>query len=262
MSVVTSESNSSRLPPSMVERLTLILDQFVGDAARLSLEEVARRTHLPRSTAHRILDQLVRLDWLEHSSLGYGLGARALALGGTDHTHTDVRILAAPHLHELFLRTGLTAHLALLDGSDIYLLDKIGGRAALGVPSRVGGRYPASATALGKAMLAWLTPEDVDELIGAGPDGLSLAFHAELNKVRMRRGLATERGQTHPQYACVAAAIRGREGPTAALSLVGPVDMRVERIGPLVLDAALQVSRGLFPGVRRTRAQALHPLNY
>lgn len=260
MSLGTSENAPGRLPPSMVERLTLILDQFVGDTARLSLEEVARRTHLPRSTAHRILDQLVRLEWLEHSSFGYALGARAHALGGSDHSHADVRTLAAPHLHGLFLRTGLTAHLAVLDGSDIYVLDKIGGRAALGVPTRVGGRYPASATALGKAMLAWLTPEDVDELIGAGPHGLSAAFHAELNKVRMRRGLATERGQTHPQYACVAAAIRGREGPTAALSLVGPLDVRLERVGPLVLDAAMQVSRELFPGVRRTRALALHPV--
>ena len=54
------------LPPSMVERMTLILEAFDSPTRRLTLEQVSQRTTLPRSTAHRILDQLVRLDWLEH----------------------------------------------------------------------------------------------------------------------------------------------------------------------------------------------------
>ena len=58
----TNAQAKKDLPPSMIERMTLILDAFDGRAARLTLEEVVCRTQLPRSTVHRILDQLVKLD--------------------------------------------------------------------------------------------------------------------------------------------------------------------------------------------------------
>lgn len=83
------------VPPSMVERMTLILDAFEGRSSRLTLEEVACRTRLPRSTVHRILDQLVKLNWVDHASFGYCLGRRALGLGGGDGGHGEVRASAA-----------------------------------------------------------------------------------------------------------------------------------------------------------------------
>ncbi|MBG0822573.1 IclR family transcriptional regulator [Planomonospora sp. ID91781] len=251
----------------MVERMTLIMDAFTGRSTRLTLEDVARRTHLPRSTAHRILDQLVRLGWIEHTSSGYGLGPRALGLGGGDG-HGEVREAAAPLLHDLQLRTGLVVHLAVLDGAEVFYLDKVGGRFAASVPSRVGGRAPAHSTALGKAMLAWLEPEEVDVRIGAigrltgrtiGEIGI---LHQELNRVRQRRGLAFERGECFPDIACTAAAIRGPEGPVAAISLVGDARTPLEKVAPLVACAARQVSEALFPAAeapRRARLMAVVP---
>ncbi|WP_449065585.1 IclR family transcriptional regulator [Planomonospora algeriensis] len=255
------------LPPSMVERMTLIMDAFTGRSTRLTLEDVARRTHLPRSTAHRILDQLVRLGWIEHTSFGYGLGPRALGLGGGDG-HGEVREAAAPLLHDLQLRTGLVVHLAVLDGAEVFYLDKVGGRFAASVPSRVGGRAPAHSTALGKAMLAWLEPEEVDARIGAigrltgrtiGEMGI---LHQELNRVRQRRGLAFERGECFPDIACVAAAIRGPEGPVAAISLVGDARTPLEKVASLVACAAREASGTLFPDAaapRRARLMAVVP---
>ena len=155
------------LPPSMVERMTLILDAFDGRAARLTLEEVACRTQLPRSTVHRILDQLVKLDWVDHASFGYCLGRRALGLGGGDGGHSQIREAAAPLLHELHLQTGMVVHLSVLDGRESVYLDKVGGRFAAALPSRVGGRVLAHSTAGGKAMLAWIDPERVDALFGS-----------------------------------------------------------------------------------------------
>jgi DNA-binding IclR family transcriptional regulator len=126
--LVTQERTHRReLPPSMVERLTLILDEFESRATRLTLEDVARRTHLPRSTAHRILDQLVQLCWLEHTAFGYRLGSRALGLGGRDNGHGEIRGAAAPLLHELQIKTGMVVHLAILDGAQVHYLDKVGG---------------------------------------------------------------------------------------------------------------------------------------
>jgi DNA-binding IclR family transcriptional regulator len=263
MTVARAEAPERRdLPPSMVERMTLILDAFPGRSARLTLEEVARLTHLPRSTAHRILDQLLKLDWLEHSSFGYSLGSRALHLGGVADDNSELRAAASTHLHALMLRTGLTVHLAVLDEGRVHYLDKIGARFATSVPSRVGGYAPAHCTALGRAMLAWLPAEEVDERVGSDLRAMTgntvadlQALHHELNRVRSRHGLAIERSECFDDIACVAAAIHAPEGPIGAISLVGDSGTPLERVAPIVLDAARQVSFELYPdlGTRRGR---------
>ena len=249
------ESARRESPPSMIERMTLILDAFNGPTARLTLEDVARRTRLPRSTAHRILDQLVKQRWLAHHSFGYGLGQRALGLGGQDGGHGKIREAAAPLLHELQITTGLVAHLAVLDDAEVFYLDKLGGRLAASVPSRVGGRAPAHCTALGKAMLAWLEPEQVDALLGENISRFTSrtigelgTLHQELHRIRQRRGLAFERGESYPGIACVAAAIRGAEGPVAGISLVGDIRTPLENVAPLVVTAARETAQILFPG--------------
>ncbi|MDN5892799.1 MAG: IclR family transcriptional regulator [Nocardioides sp.] len=257
----------AELPPSMVGRMTLILDAFSGQSTRLTLEEVARITHLPRSTAHRILDQLVKLAWLDHSPFGYCLGRRSLTLGGMDDLgQGELRAAAAPYLHDLMVRTGLVVHLAVLDEGEVRYMDKIGGRFAGSVPSRVGGRAPAHATALGKAMLALLPAEEVDEIAGAAlrrttrrTIGDTSTLHQELHRIRARNGLTFERGECFAQVSCVAAAIRGREGALGAISLVGDADAPLERVAPLVAAAARAISLELTPDLdslpRRARRE-------
>lgn len=255
MSLTVEEQPAARreIPPSMVERMTLILEAFEDGHVRLTLEEIARATKLPRSTVHRILDQLVRLEWLERHHFGYCLGRRPqdLSRGGTDHT--ELRSAAAPYLHDLLLRTGGVVHLAVLDQARVYYLDKMGGRFATSVPSRVGGSAPAHCTALGKAMLACEAPETVDELVGEQLSGRTTstitalgALHRELNRIRARGGLALERGECFPDIACAAAAVRGPYGQVGALSIVGSVDVTLERVAPLVVDAARRIAADLF----------------
>lgn len=242
------------LPPSMVERMTLILDSFDGRCDRLTLEDIARRTELPRSTTHRIVDQLVRLSWLERTSAGYALGQRPL--GFTDHggSYADLREVTAPLLHELHMKTGLVVHLAILDGANVYYLDKVGGRFAGRVPSRVGGRIPAHSTALGKAMLAWLEPEEVESRLGGAVGRLTgqtigdfSTLHRELNRIRRRNGLTFEYEECSPGIDCVAAPVRGPDSPLGSISLVGNTRTQLEKVAPLVVDATRRASRALSP---------------
>lgn len=258
------------LPPSMIERMTLVLSAFDSRTSRLTLEEVTYRAQLPRSTVHRILLQLVRLNWVEHASFGYCLGRRALGLAGGDGGHSEIRAAAAPLLHELHMQTGMVVHVAVLDGAESVYLDKIGGRFASTLPSRVGGRAPAYSTAGGKSMLAWLDPERVDSLyeqrLAPCTDrtisGLS-TLHQELNRIRQRRGMAFESGESVRGVACVGVAVRGHAGPVAAISLCGEARTApLERAAPLVADAAREVSRTLHPELgqpRRARRAASPP---
>ncbi|MET9081248.1 IclR family transcriptional regulator [Streptomyces sp. NPDC004237] len=245
----------------MMERVTLIMDLFEHPQTRLMLEVVSRRTRLPRSTAHRILDQLVRLHWLHHTESGYILGARALGLGGREIGHGALRAAAAPQLLELAVRTRMVVHLAVLDGAEIYYLDKIGGRAAVDVPSQVGGREVAHCTSLGKAMLAWLAPEEVharyaqvmERRTAHSIDRVDV-LHGELAAIRRRNGLALDRGECFPSIACLGLAIRGPEGPVGAISVVGDAQAAVERVAPLVLNAVRSVSEEYFATRRVIRA--------
>ncbi|MFE3293569.1 IclR family transcriptional regulator [Rhodococcus sp. NPDC059234] len=273
MTVITeapARSDKREVPPSMVERMTLILDAFDGRAARLTLEEVACRSRLPRSTVHRILDSLVKLNWVEHAAFGYRLGRRALGIGGGGG-HAEVREAAAPLLHDLHMQTGMVVHLSVLDGHEAIYLDKVGGRMASSIPSRVGGRVPAQSTSAGKAMLAWLDPERVDALY----DGARLnrctertitdlgTLHLELNRIRQRRGLAFERGESARGVACVGVAVRGHEGPVAAVSLCGDSrTAQLERVAPLVVDAAREIGRTLYPelGSPRRSSRPVEPV--
>ncbi|MBF0660206.1 IclR family transcriptional regulator [Rhodococcus sp. BL-253-APC-6A1W] len=238
----------------MIDRMTLILESFDSRGA-LTLEEVTCRSGLPRSTVHRILDQLVGRGWIDHASFGYCLGARALGLGGSDTGHRRIREAAAPHLHELALQTGAVVHLTVLDGNEVLYLDKVGGQFASSVPSRVGGRFPAYATASGKAILAWLEPERVDALYGKRLPpctdrtiGDNATLHQELNRIRKRRGVAFEREEAASGIGCVGVALRGVDGPVAALSLAADArSTRLEWVAPIVADAARKITRTLFP---------------
>lgn len=257
MTVLLEPTSQAAHVPSMVERMTLIMDAFGSSKSRLLLEEISRRSGLPRSTAHRILEQLIRLHWVEHDRVGYRLGRRIHEWGAREHAHSDLRAAAAHWLHELALQTDLVVHLAVLSGSEVEYLDKIGGRRVTAVASRVGGRAPAHSTSLGKAMLAWLPPEVVDSLyeggipvaLGGGPGSLR-ELHDELARIRQAGGIAREKDECVAGVSCVGAAVRGPQGPVGAISLVGTSEMPLDRLAPLVRDTAQRITLDLF-GSRR-----------
>ncbi len=67
-------------PAAMIDRISTVLDAFVGQRP-LTLAEVARRSNLPPSSTHRILQRLVELGWVERSGFEYALGIRMFELG-------------------------------------------------------------------------------------------------------------------------------------------------------------------------------------
>nr|WP_280233004.1 IclR family transcriptional regulator [Nocardia cyriacigeorgica] len=215
-------------PASMLERMTLILDAFDGATPILTLHRLVERTGLPRSTVHRILDQMIRLRWLAHAPGGYRLGMRVLELGGLAAGHNEIRDAVSPLLHDLCRRSDLdlVGHLGVLDGREVLYLDKVGGRHTASVPTRLGGRMPAHSTALGKAMLAALEPSVVDASfrdrlpqLTARTIGDRTELQRELARIRRRQGVAVDNEESVPGIGCVAVAVRRRGAAVAALSL-------------------------------------------
>ncbi|TNM50848.1 IclR family transcriptional regulator [Nocardioides albidus] len=243
---------------SMLSRMTSILDAFVDRGDHLRLDDIVNATGLPRSTSHRILDQLVRLAWLQHSADGYALGRRALQLGGAPGGlggHEDLRGAAVPVLQELHARTGQLVQLGILDFAEVVYLDTVGYGQRLPAEPRVGGRVPAHCVALGKAMLAWLAPEEIDALLYEGLKArtrttitdLSM-MHVELRRIRSRHGIAFEHDENVPGVSSVGAAVQCPDGVTAGIALAGATaDLSLERWVPVILDAARRISSSLCP---------------
>ncbi|MET8578594.1 IclR family transcriptional regulator [Streptomyces sp. NPDC005012] len=256
--VLSTAEEESDLPSSMVGRMTRILDAFGSSGTTLTLEEVEERTSLPRSSAHRILNQLIQLGWISRGDHGYSLGRRALRAGEGTHGWDELRKAAAPVLHRLQVHTKLVVHLGVLDGTEVVFLDKIGGSFAAFLPSDVGTRWWVTSNGLGKSMLAYLPPEDVHSLLKRCPglvdgadDGFT-ALYCELDAIRRMRGVAFDRGGGMPGVGAVACAVRGPDGPVGAISVCGELrQMHLERLAPLVAQAAQQVSQALHPDPAR-----------
>ena len=248
----TSSASASSAPSdTMIVRMTRVLESFDRWGTRLSLEEIGTRARLPRSSCHRILEQLVQLGWVRRHTTGYSLGHRAARIGSRGPSRDQVREAAAPVLLDLQVRTGLVVHLGMLEGPEVVFLDKLGGPFALSLPSDVGSRWWVTNATIGKTILAWLPPEEVDALLGecAAPGGIDgddpSLLHAELAEIR-RRGVGYERGLGMPGVVGVTAPILTADGPVAAVSAVGPPD-RVDfaRLTPMVRHAGRQTSEAL-----------------
>ena len=175
---MTSEGDACT-PSAVIDRISLVLDAFDGPG-RLSLAQVVRRTGLPRSSAHRMLERLVQMRWLRRNGRDYELGMRLIELGSLALHQDRLHSAAQPFLNELHRATGLVVHLAVLDGADVVYLEKIAGALGAAVPTRVGGRQPAHCTAVGKALLAFSDPHRTRRLRRrpAGPQDPVLDLHA------------------------------------------------------------------------------------
>ncbi|MGW2405530.1 IclR family transcriptional regulator [Streptomyces sp. NPDC001739] len=265
MPLTTHAVESGGPPLSLLEKAAKVLSAFRTAEPRLTLTEVVQRSGLPRSSAHRILDQLVQQRWLEREGRDYRLGMGMWELGAMAAHHNRLRRAALPHLHALHESTGHLVHLTVLDGTEVVYLERIGGSHDHGVPSRVGGRQPAYCTAAGKAILAFSDDGLVEPVIRNGlrprtPRTITRpeTFRGELARVR-ERGVAFDFEEGFQGVFCVAAPLRGAGRAIASLSVCGNGAHReLERIAPAVLGCARSVWQAMFgPGQRaKKRAQS------
>ncbi|MEB3981785.1 IclR family transcriptional regulator [Mycobacterium sp. 663a-19] len=258
---MTVDTVEPATPTAVIDRISLVLDAFDGPG-RLTLAQIVRRTGLPRSSAHRMLERLVQLRWLRRSGRDYELGMRLVELGSLA-VHQDRLVRAAgPLLGELHRATGLVVHLAVLDGPDVVYLDKIGNQR---IPTRVGARQPAHCTALGKAILAY-RDEDAELDLQVRKTKYSISSSAqlavELARVRAH-GVAFEREESLPGFGCVAAPIGSpgeAQGVIAAVSVCGPMNRMMfdQRLAAPVRMTAMAIWRNVEDGPRRV-APTLQP---
>lgn len=253
----------SEAPASMVARVALIINSFDRAGTQLRLDEVAAQTGLPRSSTHRILTQLHTTGLLAHGPDGYCLAGSSLSANRVVD-YSELRGVASPVLRRLAADTALVVHLGVLLGADVVYLDKVSDSGGVTVPTRVAGRTPAHASALGKAMLARLSAEDVDAILSEPLRKRTPAtiadlptLHRELAQIRSRHGLAYDDQELAAGLSSVAAPIRTADGEVAGLSLTGAMPARwLNRMAPFLTRAARGISEHMSKPSAQTEADA------
>jgi DNA-binding IclR family transcriptional regulator len=184
-----------------IDRAIRVLTALQG-ARRLSLSDLAARLELAPSTTHGIVRSLVEHGMVvqERGSNRYQLGPAVLRLGNVYLDTLELRSKSIPWAEDLARRTGCAVRTGVLLVDDVVIIQHEPRPDGSRQMPEVGIVIPAHASALGKALLAFL-PEDADRVLGAAlrsmtgetvtePDQL----RAQLDEVR-RSGLAVEQDE-------------------------------------------------------------------
>jgi IclR family acetate operon transcriptional repressor len=238
-----------------VERALALVDALAQSAGSLQLTELAQRTRLNVSTGHHLLATLVKWGYVARTpGRRYALGARGLHLAQAFLKQVDLPRRAQPYVDRINEDTGETVHLAVLQGDAVVTLLKREGRHAVRVDTgAVGSAEAMHATALGKAMLAWLPEHEIRRILDTkgmaaftpntitDPD----AMIEELRLVR-RNGHAVDREEYQPGVTCLAAAIRNHLGAVVgAISASAPTSRAGEAHLARMRDSVIGATRAL-----------------
>ena len=219
-----------------------------------SLEEIPHAVGLAKTTVYRLLNTMKEIGYVEQISPNGGdvLSQKFFELSRPAVPHQYLMPLARTWLERLSLRTGGTASLGVLDQGSLLYLAVIESQHPYLYAMKPGDYYYAHATAMGKCLLAYLSEEEVDEVIRA--HGLPRLTHntittgtellRELAKVK-KDGFAINVEENADGVMCVGAPIWGPQGkPIAALSISAPL-VRMQGVIDSVKNEALRVARQL-----------------
>lgn len=137
--------------------------------AKLSLSDVARLTGYTPAAARRFLMTLEELDYLHGDGKWFWVAPRTLLLARPYLTSRAAPQVAQPILDKLADRTRQSASLGMLLDNEVLIIARSTGRRTLSTGLGIGSRLPVFCSALGRAVLSRLSPEEVLDHLAVAP---------------------------------------------------------------------------------------------
>jgi len=246
-------------PPSpavqVLERMFSLIDVLASREDAISLKDIAEKTGLHPSTAHRILNDLAIGRFVERSQPGsYRLGMRLLELGNLVKGRLNVRDAALLPMRELHKKIQQPVNLSVRQGDEIIYVERAySERSGMQVVRAIGGRAPLHLTSVGKL---FLSADDVQRirayatrtgLHGQTKNSITQlpALERELAKVRQMH-YALDNEELELGVRCMACGIYDDQGKLlAGLSVSAPADRLEESWLERVKSTAAQISTAL-----------------
>lgn len=235
-----------------------ILKCFSVEEPEKKVSQIAVELGLGKSTVSRLLATLAKEGFVtkDPETQKYRLGMMVLSLGGIIKTQLNLSKEARPALLNLVKEIKESAHLVILEGSDVVYTEKMESHHPITIPTHVGKKNPAFCTSSGKVLLAYQKEEIWHQIIENGlyqytPNSITDPdkFLMELRKIKVQ-GYSISIEELLPDIISIAAPIYDySEKVIAAVTIIGPVQ-RIHRhliptIRNKVVEAAKNISENL-----------------
>jgi DNA-binding IclR family transcriptional regulator len=233
-----------------LQRALGILEIFSSERPSLSLQEIAERGGLAKSTAFRLVAALAESGYLLRlDDQRYCLSFRFTRLAALVQSTLSVRDVARPLMQALCDRTGETVTLNAVEGRYRICLDVVCAMSPLMSVTRTGTRSPLVDGASARVLMARLSEPQRGRVITAAARACHqprASFAREIEIVA-RRGWAVTHGERVAGLTAVAALVGDADGTWPwCLTVAGPtvrLQPRERELVRLVQQAAASASR-------------------
>jgi IclR family transcriptional regulator, pca regulon regulatory protein len=205
-----------------------VIETFNQDRRELTLSDVAKLVDLPRASVRRTLHTLVQLGYAEMDERMFRLTARVLNLARAYLQSNAVTDIVQPALERLSEETGESCSAAVLDSVDITMIAHASPKRVLPVSAQIGFRLPASATALGRVLLAALDDRELEKfLVRLKPEKITkftVTDKAKLRKAILdvrKSGFALADQEVEVGFRSIAIPLKKRDGRVIAALNIG-----------------------------------------
>ncbi len=235
--------------------------EALSEVEETGLTELARRIEISGPTLFRLLATLASAGYVQKSGSRYRMTLKAWEIGSKAVRRLKLRDLVRPRAERLAARSAEAAHLAVLQGSGVVIIDKVEAVQPVRVDTYVGQRAPAHCSATGKAMLAFLPGKRADEILDGSLERYTERTIIERAKIRKdlatvrSRGYATNKGEWRADVSAIAVPLFDHAGTAvASLSLTMPTQRFTEdAIRRSFLPALKEAAAGISTDLGRSK---------
>jgi DNA-binding IclR family transcriptional regulator len=248
-----------------VRKALQIFELFTIDTPELSISDLVRKLSMPKVSVYRFLRVLMKSSFIsqDRQTKKYRLSIKIFELGSIVLRNFDLREVAFPLIVELSKRSGETAHLGVLDNQQVISIEGVESDQSLRISLPIGKRVYLHSTGIGKAILAFLTDQEIQEIIRqkglprftnntiVDPNPLM----KEIQLIR-KRGYAIDNEENEHGIRCVAAPIFDvNKQVVASISISGPSvripHTRISELSSMVIETSQKISKAHGVSLKR-----------
>lgn len=214
---------------SSIRRSVQVID-LLARRGPLGVRAVARQLALPLGSVHRVLIDLAAEAIVERTpSAEWELSYRLLTITGLQLDRLEFARLARPYCERIAEATRETVNVSAVSGMTGICIDKVRGTEGMQLDARIGSRGPLYCGGAGKAMLAYISPDEQQRVVDSPlapltPNTITdpLELKREIARIR-QRGYSIDNEEVVLGVHCVGMPILDRAGrAVGGISITGP----------------------------------------
>lgn len=242
-----------------VDRALCILEILSDYEDGLGIAEISEKASLHKSTVYRILNTLMCKGYVNHDIVKnkYLLTFKLFEMGNKKIEKINLVAVAHPYLKELMEKTGEVVHIAVREESELIYVDKLEPKKSIIMYTRIGMRKQMYCTSMGKAIMAELTEEEVQDIwnrsdIQRYTDNTIVSLSDLKNNLKevKNKGYALDNQEVENGIICIGAILKDHKSKICgSISVSGTVmsitEDRFQEISRDILECTNKISKEL-----------------